>query len=115
MPAILITTHDTEHRREVPLDAPNERSGLIAPDLSLVGQREPGVRNEGENQDQGSFAERPPQVPAEHASQSVQPGENTQETVPGGSKGERRFSRCLLICAKICQSREETGRTGPAG
>ncbi|KAF9784009.1 hypothetical protein BJ322DRAFT_890274 [Thelephora terrestris] len=75
-----------EHRREVPLDAPNERSGLIARDLSLVGQREPGVRNEGENQDQGSFAEQPPQVPAENASQSVQPGENTQETVPGGSK-----------------------------
>ncbi|KAF9784004.1 hypothetical protein BJ322DRAFT_890154 [Thelephora terrestris] len=75
-----------EHRREVPLDAPNERSGLIARDLSLVGQREPGVRNEGENQDQGSFAEQPPQVPAENASQSVQPGENTQESVPGGSK-----------------------------
>ncbi|KAF9783483.1 hypothetical protein BJ322DRAFT_1156844 [Thelephora terrestris] len=76
-----------EHEREVPLDAPNERSGLIARDLSPTGQREPGVRNEGENQDRGTSAERPPQAPAEVASQSVQLGENAQETVQsGGSK-----------------------------
>jgi hypothetical protein len=115
MPAILITTHDTEHQREVPLDAPNERSGLIARDLSLVGQREPGVRNE-ENKDRGNLAERPPQAPAENTSQVDHPGENAQEIVQsGGSKGERRVSRRLLIRTKVCQSQEETGRTRPSG
>ncbi|KAF9785740.1 hypothetical protein BJ322DRAFT_1210370 [Thelephora terrestris] len=84
MPAILITTHDPEHEREVPLDAPNDSSGLIACDFSPIGQREPGVRDEGEYQDRGKFAESPPQAPAEQAAQSAHPGENAQQTVQSG-------------------------------
>ncbi|KAF9784028.1 hypothetical protein BJ322DRAFT_1219538 [Thelephora terrestris] len=80
-----------EHQREVPLDRPNERSGLIARDLSLVGQRKPEVRNEEDNQDRGNLAERPPQAPVENKSQVVHPGENAQETAQsGGSKAAGR-------------------------
>ncbi|KAF9779596.1 hypothetical protein BJ322DRAFT_1221434 [Thelephora terrestris] len=67
----------TQHERQVPLDAPNERSGLIARDLSPVGQREPGIQKEGENQDRAT-------PPAAVGTQSVHPDGNAQETVQSG-------------------------------
>jgi hypothetical protein len=99
-----MSVHFPEHERQVPLHVPNERSSFIARDLSPVVQRELGDPDEGKNKDRGNFSERPTRAPAKHASQSVHSSEDAQETVQsGGSRGERRFSHCLLICTKVCQ------------
>jgi hypothetical protein len=79
MPTILTPIHDTEHEREVPLDAPNERSALIASDLSSVIGRRQRAQNEGVSEHQGTPAERRMEAPAERSSRGVHTSKNAQE------------------------------------
>lgn len=78
---ILIAVHEWED----PLSTPNEEHGRTVPDHPKI-QSE--AQNLGEFKDEGTIAERPPEVPPEHTSDDHHLNKDTHDTVhPGTSQG----------------------------
>jgi len=81
------------HEGEVPSNVPNEELGRNSPDLYHV-EPQSEVQNQGEREDHGPVAERPPEAAPERIS-----GEDTLKTIQSGkSRGECLWSGTTLAC-----------------
>ncbi|KAF9646551.1 hypothetical protein BDM02DRAFT_3003105 [Thelephora ganbajun] len=95
MSVILIVLREREHEREILSNAPNQQPSYDAPSLSSA-ERQSEAQNRVEREDRGTVTKQSLEAPPERISKDDHTGEDVDDTVQSGSRGECRCSDGIL-------------------